>query len=299
MKLAPTFFLALGTVVTTATAGGLGDRLLRAYRVYDEMPLTVDAALSSGYVSAGACDPSRGTPYTLSGDYDSKTSPSVLFYACSGQVSGVAVSVHGGGMQQELIDRNLWEVVGEDHHMVSVTFRSGDLCSGACSPDDGAPVGRQLVVNHHLNDPFVYSLPLNESQAEGQGWVRGSCFDGMGNHYFKDFGGEFGEMSWIASKMLPVVVMYNLEGAIHSFFFTTTIKQQGAIPFVEANEWEPVALETANMCQNWCDDGCGWTETDVWSTQHWFFNDVEEAKVTCDASLECFIPGLGCCPASA
>lgn len=291
-----TFLLSFTSVVAATAAEGLGDRLLRAYTIYDEMPLSVEGAVEAGFLEAGPCDPARGTPYTQSGDFVSKTSPSVLFYTCAGQISGVGVSVYGE-LQQELIDRGLFEPMGMDHHMISVTFRAGDLCSGDCGSDDAAPVGRQLLLNNHLvesPESRVLSLPLNQTQAEGQGWVRGSCFNGMGNHYFKDL--EFsGKMSWVASSMLPVVVMYNLVGQIHSLFFTTTIKQQGP---VQANEWEPVALETANMCKNWCDDeNCGWADTDVWSTQHYFFNDVEAAPVICPASLDCFLPGIGCCPA--
>lgn len=61
--------------------------------------------------------------------------------------------------------------------------------------------------------PFLRSInehvPLTVGEAEAQGYYRGSCFDGMGFHYFKDLKSP-GGMSWSADALAPVVAMYVL-----------------------------------------------------------------------------------------
>ena len=60
-----------------------------------------------------------------------------------------------------------------------------------------------------------------------QGYHRGSCFNGMGWHYFKDLAAPPEKMSWQADNLMPVVPMYDpVKGRINAIFFSSAIVQQ-------------------------------------------------------------------------
>merc|ERR1740117_1544860 len=116
--------------------------------------------------------------------------------------------------------------------------------------------------------------------------MRGSCFDGMGWHWFLDTSMFDGKLSWKAENLFPVVTMYH-EGQLNAMFFASTINQV-SIPILQSNEWEPKSLSNDEMCNNICDKDCtfsGLTNAGPWSTAHVYFRDHK--SVTCDAGLTC------------
>jgi len=176
---------------------------------------------------------------------------------------------------------------------VDVAFRAGDIvCSGA---KEAAVVGDQLILNPKSKDSA--SLPLTESDAKNQGWKRGSCFDGMGWHYFLDTSLRDGQLSWKAENVFPIVTMFD-KGEINAIFFASTVNQVG-IPIFMSNEWEPKELSNPQMCANLCDKHCTFSGVKSWSTAHIYFRD--HRQVTCDANLKCGLPWPfrgNCCESS-
>ena len=148
-------------------------------------------------------------------------------------------------------------------------------------------------------------IPLTRGEAEKQGYYRGSCFDGMGMHYFKDLKVP-GGMSWDSDGLQPVVAMYNSDESLNAVFFASSDNQNS---IWGSHEWEPVPLNDWAMCKNWCPSaGCNWDangghEGGLWSTQHWYFGNHEEVK--CKdfenkswgaGQMKCGLgPGVSCC----
>lgn len=184
---------------------------------------------------------------------------------------------------------------------IDVAFRSGDIiCSGA---QDNLTIGDALIVNpagegRYGGGPKM-ELPLTDTEAAARGWMRGSCFDGMGWHWFLDTSMFNGKLSWKAENLFPVVTMYH-EGQLNAMFFASTINQV-SVPLLQSNEWEPKALSSEEMCMNICDKDCtfsGLTNAGPFSTMHIFFRDHK--SVTCDSKLKCGITmpfRANCCEA--
>jgi len=152
-------------------------------------------------------------------------------------------------------------------------------------------------------------IPLNEAGVENAGWQRGSCFKGMGWHYFFNTDGTGKKLPMTAGKwkkgdLFPVVAMYDNDGAFNALFFASITSQYtdcGMMGCNSQNQWEPSVLNEFMMCKNFCGE-CGFDrdsadEDSSWATMHIYFNDHENLK--CPASTTCFIPhwagGLGCC----
>merc|ERR1711916_145017 len=172
--------------------------------------------------------------------------PMTLYFNKAGQVSGVGVHVYGDGLPLNLIDKGFWKPVGQtnDTHTISVTFRDA---------------------------------------AKGN-WTKGSCFQGMGHHYFYDLA-TAPKMSWEAANLLPVVTMFH-EGEFQAIFFSSPVVQQS---LWGAHEWEPIPLPNVLYCKNTCDSSCTFHDTSVTSTLHVYMKD--HTKPQCAGGCK-----IGCCP---
>merc|ERR1712070_816526 len=129
------------------------------------------------------------------------------------------------------------------------------------------------------------------------GYTRGSCFDGMGWHFFKDVSVK-GKMSWQAKNLMPIVPMYcPKHHTLNAIFFASAATQPKAL---FRSQWEPVPLPNLLMCKNFCDAKCtfsGMGTFGAWSTMHFYFNNVKDSMLKCTASPEirqCFT-GISCC----
>ena len=284
---------AVTLLASLTSALSLGTLLERDFGVYDTMPITTTAATAAGWGPLnGLCEPGMGVAWTQNnGSYPSQHKPLWLYFTPGGQASGVATLFlnHIEHEKKNLISQGFivqYPGMAAGSYYVSVGFRStSDACS---SSQQSKPLGDRLVV-HPAG--IAHHLPLTASDAASRGWVAGSCFAGMGTHWFRDLSSP-GSMTWDASQLLPVVTMYDEESAnptnqINAIFFASTVVQQELIPPHE-NQWEPIALPDFLMCKNFCNSSCTFHGTSFYSTLHVYFND--RAPVTCKNGCT-----IGCC----
>ena len=271
----------------------LGDRLARDYTVYSPMPISVAAATAQGWrPAADTCLEGLGIPYAqkYSKNATNPAEPLLLYFTPGGQVSGAGVYVLGAS-KPRLVRAGFFLPAGKSggypRKYISVTFRAPNAtCSRAISSE---PLGDRLVINAGAGG-IALELPLTRAEAAAAGWVRGSCFSGMGRHWFRDLSGP--HLSWKAENLVPVVPMYDEEsegadGKINAFFFADPDRQQSLFP-PSARQWEPIPLPTIAMCKNFCNSSCTFTDTSLFSTLHLYMRD--HARVTCSGGCS-----IGCC----
>ena len=149
-----------------------------------------------------------------------------------GQASGSAVLFynHIWHQKQNLIDQGYIvpsDMVPSAPYQVSVGFRDpDDACTTGSSPSS-LKLGDRLVINP---EGVARHVPLTATEAQAQGWHKGSCFAGMGTHWFLDLSLQNGTMSWEIKNLLPIVTMYDEEsenptGQINAFFFASSVIQ--------------------------------------------------------------------------
>lgn len=285
-----------------------GSRMERTFTSYQGLPMGEEALKAAGWHKHGTtCDPALGFAWTEEASGATKDHPLKLYTTAGGQPNGVGYIILGHGEDPLPGPQKKWATEepivepkkgGAQTAHVDVAFRTGDIvCSGN---KEAAVVGDTLIVNPKGGYDNKKVLPLTESGAHGEGWKRGSCFDGMGWHWFLDTSVGGGRLSWKAENLFPIVTMYH-EGEINAIFFASTINQV-SIPLLKSNEWEPKALSNSEMCANLCDKDCtfsGLTSAGPWSTAHIYFRD--HSQVTCDSNLKCGLkfPFRGnCCESS-
>ncbi len=281
--------LALGLIAVAFVSSlvnanvSIGTLMERDYTVYTPLPTTAEQAASQGWVplvNSTYCEPGLGVPYTQGAGTPDESKPLWLYFTPAGQASGAAVMYydHIEKQPQHLI--NLGFIVPTQNageYYVSVGFRSP---TEACSYENSSlPLGDRLVVHPQ---GIAHSLPVTTTDAGNRGWVPGSCFQGMGRHWFRDLS-NFGSLTWQADTILPIVLMFNEDGdtptyTINAFFFASTVVQQTLVPHA-ANQWEPIPLPNVLMCKNLCNSSCTFSETEFWSTLHIYMND--RAKSNC------------------
>eukprot|EP00929_Paragymnodinium_shiwhaense_P093164 TRINITY_DN5328_c0_g1_i1.p1 TRINITY_DN5328_c0_g1~~TRINITY_DN5328_c0_g1_i1.p1 ORF type:complete len:334 (+),score=62.98 TRINITY_DN5328_c0_g1_i1:89-1090(+) len=283
-----------------------GDKMERTFTKYVGLPVGAADLEARGWTKhTGECDPHLGYVWTEDESGPTKKKPMKLYTTAGGQPSGVGIIIKGYGSEPLPEQQKKWATAnplvasneGDAVH-IDVAFRAGAIvCSG--EQDDAAPIGDTLIVNPTASNAENRKvLPLTEAGIAKDGWRRGSCFDGMGWHWFLDTSLGNGKLSWKAENLFPVVTMYD-QGQINAIFFASTINQV-SIPLLATNEWEPKSLSNPEMCKNLCDDECtfeGLTSAGPWSTAHVYFRD--HSSVTCPASLKCGLnwplPRGSCC----
>jgi len=288
----------LSLLAGLSSAVSIGNLLQRDWSVFKTMPTTTVEATAAGWGPLnGLCEPGMGVAWTqTNGSYPSEHKPMWLYFTPAGQASGVAMLFlnHNKKEKNNLIDQGFivqYPGMPSGHYYVSVGFRSnGDSCSTSTS---SKPLGDRLVIHP---DGIAHSLPVTALDAWNRGWVRGSCFAGMGTHWLRDLSSP-GSMTWQADQLLPVVTMYDEESAnptnsIQAIFFASTVVQQGTVsgsplPPV-GNEWEPFGIPDKMMCMNMCNSSCTFHGTSFYSTAHVYFND--RSRVTCHGGCQ-----FACC----
>ena len=200
-------------------------------------------------------------------------------------------------------------VKGDDYDTLQVAFydKKSDVCGGGS-----------------LNEPSIAllladskgrkSIPMTEDAAKSGDWVKGSCLNRMGLHYWT--GIQHGSnLSFEADNLFPISPMYNpKDGSLNGCFFAAAKSLQTwdiekcvyMIPsptmgecLTETNMWDGAPLGQLEkpdsnkypgypftFCTNFCDDTCQDRLTGaagsppVYSTMHWFFVEGGEAT-TC------------------
>lgn len=289
-----------------STQGFGGSHLEEAYVVYTQLPLGEVALRAAGWTKHDqqGCNPNLGYAWTMDSSGATESHPLKLYTTEAGQMAGVGVVIEGAmykpslpppqskyATQRPLVSFKRMPWNNAESH-IDVAFRAGPiLCSGKLS---NATLGDRLIVNPGAHPPAQSKeIPLKESKVRTEGYSRGSCFDGMGWHWFLDTSRADGTLSWNSANLFPVVPMYH-GGEINAIFFASTVNQHGLI---SARMWEPVPLANWAMCENLCDDECTFAGTNLWSTMHIYFRSHKD--VSCDAQqnhLTCAIGnGVGCC----
>jgi hypothetical protein len=268
----------------TATTS-VGNALIRTYGHGTDLPMSVNEAVSQGWVAKTVCDKNLGILYGHDDKSPSEEHPLGLYFTASGGLAGAQVTIYGSNKEvgnaapDALVEKGFWvaDAADKQWHM-DVSFRSSSEMCGAESSSE--LLGDRLVINQGTLD---YSVPLVAGEAREGSWTEGSCFNKMGQHHFYDFNSA-PEMSWDPTALLPLVAMYNppfdASGTLNAFFFTTPVTQPGSSLWNLASgkaDWESPALTPKLMCKNWCDDDCTWESS--WSTMHLFtqkdYNDLE------------------------
>lgn len=276
-----------------------GNKMERTFLGYEDLPMGEAALIKAGWTKHNSvCDPNLGFVWTEDAAGATKKKPLKLYTTAGGQPQGVGVIILGYGESplpasqmpmttaKPLVDPKPSNAVAH----LDIAFREGAVvCSGAKAPE---AVGNVLIANPLGN---AQRLPTVEADAKAQGWVRGSCFDSMGWHWFLNTDKK-GVLPNSKSNLFPVIVMYN-GGQLNSIFFSTP-NDQVSIPFLSSNEWEPKALSPSEMCKNTCDKDCDFSDAKSYSTMHIYFNDHK--SVTCPKNLECslkipFTGKFSCC----
>ncbi|KAJ9452339.1 hypothetical protein DIPPA_15705 [Diplonema papillatum] len=256
-------------LLATVQAIDIGDRMNRTYTEYVPLPITVAEATAQGWEPVNTvCVPGLGYPFYLKTESYNTT---ILYFGKSGQVAGMSADVFGSAPPQRLVDAGYWIKVSEQQYRLYLAYRNpSEVCELVHS---NHTIGDRIVIN-----PMGVnrSLPLTLAAATKEGWFKGSCFYGMGTHWFFDLEGH-PNMTWKAENLMPIVVMYNNDDVIHATFFSSWTVQQSLLHSVD---WEPIPLPNALMCKNTCAADCTFAGTHFWSTYHVYYRDL--ALATCD-----------------
>jgi hypothetical protein len=290
---------------------GIGSRLDRQFTGYASQPTTASEAKAAGWhpFSGSVCHDDVGTAWLFNannkpGDFD-RQHPVILSFSAHGQLSAISVGYVFDSRLPAWAERMValeylirgGSIADDSVYTITVGTR-GKTPSGLCDDTEVFPelLGTQLQINPGRNGQLI---PLSNHTATVAGYHRGSCFNGMGWHYFKDLRAAPGGMTWDAANLMPVVPMYDpVNGNINAIFFASAVVQQSLFP-PNDNEWEPIPLPNSLMCGNFCDKAsCTFNGTSAWSTMHFYFNDHNDAALRCTQSPEiqsCLL-GIECCP---
>jgi len=267
-------FLVLVSLIVVISGQGIGTQLSRTALLYENLPLTSEDAISSGWYNYtnSSCDESIGIPYAQHPYGPSEGYPIQIYFTADGQISGMSMTHFGSplaGLEQFWVS----DANGDGNFMMSVSFRpdSDNLCVAGNYHDE--LLGTQLVINQ---DSLNWAVPLTDSDAANDNWTKGGCISDMGTHWSYDLK-TAPVMSWVPNNLLPVVAMYN-EGNLSAFFFTTPILQYSE----PLGPWEG-PIPDALMCLNWCDSSCGFGVS-FWNTLHFFITDpsLDQCPSRCD-----------------
>lgn len=284
------FGTSLGAVNHTSHA--FGTDIKSSAGVLLQFPLNENELRTQGWFRySAACDPLLGWAWSVDQEGVRQYKPVTLYTTAGGQISGIGMRFYGE-VKQKLIDAGFFR----DGNQLDVAFRDSPCDDTTPAPAQGlgeAGLGDRLIVAPH---GAKHSLPLSDPKQ-----FRGSCFDGMGWHYFEDLTWTeetYGTaMTWYAENIVPVIAMYDDRHLnINAIFFASATRQQTLMPPTK-NMWDEVPLYTYLMCKNFCSADCAFKDSWGMSTDHIFFNNPHTGPAaTCPPELECFMKGTGCCP---
>eukprot|EP01013_Petalomonas_cantuscygni_P019060 TRINITY_DN366_c0_g1_i1.p1 TRINITY_DN366_c0_g1~~TRINITY_DN366_c0_g1_i1.p1 ORF type:complete len:291 (+),score=23.32 TRINITY_DN366_c0_g1_i1:90-962(+) len=290
MKVIAVFILCISAIADADVGStvSIGNQLHQAYTEYHSLPVNVSTARSLGWRPTGQpCVAGVGIPYAK-GPVGSN--PTFLHFTASGDVSGVSVYA-SGDLPSYLTSRRFWLSADDGMHFLSLGFRDPTTVCSNETPALGTPpasgsfsLGDRVVLNPQS---IAMEIPLTDTAAAAAGYFKGSCFNTMGTHWFRDLAAAPGTMSWNATTVLPITPMYH-NGAINAVLVNTWNVQQG---LSGAHGWDPIPLLNTLMCKNLCSSDCHWDGTTIWSTMHLYFRDYTDVK--CGGGCT-----IGCCPGS-
>jgi WAS/WASL-interacting protein len=246
----------LALVVCGASAyTGLGDRLLRTFLIFSNIPL--NASESNWYQVTGECVPSLGVQYAVKQGGPTKSDPVSVYYSASG-----AISAFGGSVWSAPPDAQAayWQAAGDHYDIVIGTRSSGDPCDPGTTWVE--ELGDSLTVSP-TGQPF--SIPFSSDQAESANWTPGACIGKMGRHYGYDLA-TAPVLSGSSANLFPFMPMYNVADGNVAAVLLQTSGSVDVEPFGDFEAFFPSSLFCLNFCGN-----CSMDTT--LATMHFLFND--------------------------
>lgn len=314
-----------GSAFDVHSADVFGSTMSRIFTEYEGLPVGANALNKAGWMKHD-CDENLGYAWTKGKDSLGNNiglttkEPLKLYTNEDGLPSGVGTIIRKYLPPSQIkytTKNSLVEVVleknDEEYWHVDVAFRTGNQCVNGMHSEG---IGDKLTLNPGAaseDEDESIEIPLNKNDAVTNGWQKGSCFDGMGWHYFYNTHESplplpMDSGHWNKGDLLPVVAMY-YEGKINAIFFASAVSQSTPLwwrpGLPRRNKWEPANLPDPLMCANFCGE-CGFVTTDLetsfdmtaFSTMHIYFNDHNAVKCADDSvgSLKCVVgTSLGCC----
>jgi len=261
--------VVLGWMAAIAEAAAVGDRLLRTFEVFSNMPLDLATAESLGWTTTtSSC--SSGYVYVPPGGGISKSNSIFLVFSGAGQIGGFGVRVYGDSTMSSQLSPAFWVETGDQQYDLTVYTRDpSTLCS---STPQAETLGDRVLVAGTLD------IPLTMSEAEAAGWYAGNCINKMGIHHSYDVASP-GNMTWDASTLVPIMPMFDaVNGTINAVLFNVPDWQHTE----PLGDWEGPFLVRL-MCLNWCSsDPCAFPGVTTFSTMHWLF--VDPATISCSGA---------------
>jgi len=277
--------LALVALVGIAYAT-FGDRVIHTAFAYKNFPLTRDAAESGDWRRVNSnCIPGKGVAYVHKNGVASST-PAFLYFAQSnGALAGFQLRrwVQSTGSPAD----RFWEAPSVDLSCsasdcsdIFVQFRDpSTVCGTNFAMGNG--VGDRIVVGSKQ-----LRVPLNATDAKMKGWMEGDCIPGMGIHYSMNLGGPLGKGNWNASSLFPIMPMYDAQSGNINAILIANPHLANAFPL----GWWEGPIPNILMCKNWCStSGCGFVDTLIWSTMHFWFRD--HSGISCTGA-RCSLLGM-------
>lgn len=275
--------------------GKFGTDIVSAAGVEEQFPMNENELHAQGWFKySTTCDPLLGWAWSVDKGGVSEKKPVTLYTTAGGQISGIGMRYYGE-VKQKLIDAGFFR----NGNQLDVAFRGNPCEDNTLAPAHGVGetgLGDRLIVAPH---GAKHALPLSGPTA-----YRGSCFDGMGWHYFEDLtwtNETYGKsMTWYAENIVPVVPMYDdAHGNINAILFASATRQQWLVP-PSRNMWDGLYLPTYLMCKNFCAKDCQFHDSWGFSTGHMYFNSPKTGPAAkCPSDLKCFVSGTGCCQKNA
>jgi len=247
--------LTLLSISNVVAYQGIGDRLLRTFLVFHQLPLNTTMAEGDGWEAIdGTCNPSLGVKYTQN------SGPIYLYYTQGGQIAGVGIQINDEPPAALVPD--FWKPTNDsESYEITLSFRQASvMCSDDMQPEE---IGDSLTINA---DTIGMPIGLNVEQATNLEWTPGHCISEMGTHWAYDTQ-DHPLISHQVANLVPIMPMYNDETGNLSAFLVHITHIEKVEPF---GVWEGPFIPLL-FCQNLCPP-CNF-DTFFFSTMHFMLTD--------------------------
>lgn len=196
--------------------------------LYQDKPLDVSQAQDMGwYQISEECDAALG--YTWARDQDGPTErwPLTMYFNEMGKIAGMGMTYYDipgrSFVSQALVDAGIFTKTGDNSYIMILSFYEPTHMCARIMPSvyQFAPpgslelpnwvLGYQMVINQ---DTIAHRLPQSRNIAKADGWLQGSCTNGMGEHFFKDITRNDGTLSYQWEPLMPLSLIYDQIGDV-------------------------------------------------------------------------------------
>jgi WAS/WASL-interacting protein len=218
---------------------GIGDRLLRTFLIFSQLPL--DNSSASNWYPQGSCVSGLGVQYTVKSSGPTKSDPVSVYISAGGQISAFGVSVWSAPPDPQA---DYWTPAGDHYDIIISTRSNGDPCDPSATWQE--EVGDQLVVT---GSGQTMSIPLTSDDAANAEWTSGGCISKMGRHWGYDLSSA-PYLSGQTANLFPFVSMYNEDTSDISAVLLQTANSVLVEPFGDFEAYFISSLFCLNFCSN-------------------------------------------------